>query len=59
MKTLNGIVFNAETEQAAGVQGDLINNWGCDASPRVPIGLRGLRRRRHLRQPPSMSIFEC
>ena len=27
MKTLNGIVFNAETEQAAGVQGELIYRW--------------------------------
>ncbi len=44
--------FNAETEQAAGAQGELIDRWDSDAPQHMPTRSCGLRRRRHLRQLP-------
>ena len=53
MKTLNGIAFNAEPEQAAGAQGELTNAWVSDEPRHLPTCYRGLSRRRHQRQPPA------
>ncbi|MEZ6153682.1 MAG: hypothetical protein R3C09_26575 [Pirellulaceae bacterium] len=43
--------FNAEPEQAAGARCELINKWVFDEPRHIPTHFRGLRRRRHLRQP--------
>ena len=51
--------FNAEPEQAADKQGDPINGWVSDAPQLMPTLFRGLRRRRHLRQPPATSNHVC
>ncbi|MCA9161200.1 MAG: hypothetical protein KDA72_22875 [Planctomycetales bacterium] len=51
--------FNAEPEQAADAQGELINEWSSDEPQHLPILFRGLRRRRHLRQPPDTFQCEC
>ncbi|MEZ6149463.1 MAG: hypothetical protein R3C09_05010 [Pirellulaceae bacterium] len=49
-------LFNAETEQAAGARGELIDRWDSDEPQRTPTQFRGLRRRQHLRQPPATPI---
>ena len=59
MKTLNGIAFNAEPQQAAGAQGEMIHAWVLDEPQRTPTQFCGLRRRRHLRQTPAMAKCAC
>ncbi len=51
--------FNAETEQAAGAQGELVNERGSVKPQRMPAHFRGLRRRRHLRQPTDKLTCGC
>ncbi|MEZ6079588.1 MAG: hypothetical protein R3C56_43795 [Pirellulaceae bacterium] len=52
-------LFNAEPQQDADAQGELINTRVSDAPQRQPTYHRGLRRRRHLRQTPAMLKRGC